>query len=79
MRIKKDQPGRASTRALQDAIRRSGLTQREVARQAGIDSSQVSRFMSGSRNMTLGTAEKVAEAVGVEIRVVRRPKKRKGR
>ena len=79
MSIKKDQFGRASTRALQDAIRRSGLTQREVARKAGIDSSQVSRFMSGSRNMTLGTAEKVAEAVGVEIRVVRRPKKRKGR
>jgi plasmid maintenance system antidote protein VapI len=69
--------GGAATEALQQAIRDSGLRLREIARRADIDVGIVSRFLDGSRTMTLATAEKLAAALEVEVKIT--PIKRAGK
>ena len=68
--------GGATSERLRAAIRRSGLSQNEVARRAGIDPGMVNRFLHGTRSMTLATAEKVAAALGLKLTVA---PKRKGK
>ncbi len=59
--------GGAMSELLRAAIRQSGLSQGEVARRAEIDPGQVSRFLHGTRSLTLATAEKVAAALGLKL------------
>ena len=73
-----DKWGAQVTKALQEAIRGSDLSQNEIARRAGIDPGQVCRFVNGQRGMTLATAARVADVLGLEIAI--QPKRlRKGR
>lgn len=62
---------------LREAIRRSGMTRKQIADQAGVPYSIVHGFVSGERGMTLRVASRVAELLALELREVRR--KSKGR
>ena len=75
MKTKADNLTGKTTMELRDAIRKSELTQNEIARRAGIDRGMVSRFVNGERGMTLATATKVADILGLELKLVRKRKK----
>ena len=72
----KDIMGGATSERLRGAIRRSGLSQNEIGRRAGIDPGIVNRFLHGTRGLTLATAEKVAAALGLKLTLT---PKRKGK
>lgn len=48
-------------------IKQSGLSQREIARRAGISNSTVSRIMNGGSNTSFKVFEKIAWACNVEM------------
>lgn len=52
---------------LRDAIRRSGLTHYAIAKDAGVTPAQLDRFVAGERDLTLTSAAKVAEALGLVL------------
>jgi plasmid maintenance system antidote protein VapI len=53
---------------LRQAIHQSGQTQYAIAQSVGVDQSVISRFMAGQRDVTLATAAKLAEHLGLELR-----------
>jgi len=53
--------------ALRAAIKASGLTHYAVAKLAEVAPAQIDRFMSGERDLRLGTAAKVASALGMQL------------
>ena len=57
---------------LRDTILDSGRTLKDIAIEAGVDHSQLSRFMRKERNITFPTAEKVGTLLGLELK----PRKR---
>ncbi|MEP0846209.1 MAG: helix-turn-helix transcriptional regulator [Phycisphaerae bacterium] len=59
------------------AIERDGRTQYELARDSGVAASQISRLRHGLRTIHLDTAERLAQALGLELREI--PRARKGR
>lgn len=52
---------------LRDAIQSSGMTCYALANKAGLSQSVLSRFTSGERDISLGTAGKLADALGLEL------------
>ena len=60
------------TEALKNAIARDGRTAADIATAGGVNKGQLSRFMRAQRSMTLDTADKVCEALGVDVRLVKR-------
>ena len=75
---KPDKWGAEVTKALQRAIRESDLSQNEIARRAGIDPGMVCRFVNGQRGMTLATAARVADVLGLDLRLARKRTTKKG-
>ena len=59
---------------LRSAVKDSGLTIYRLAKDSGVSQPVLSRFLNGKRGITLATAAKLANALGLELR----PKK-KGR
>lgn len=59
---------------LRDALRSCELSYREIGRSTGIDHSQLVRFVSGERGLSLESMDAVASFLGLELR--RRTKKR---
>jgi len=59
-------------RSIREAIKNSGLTLNQLADRAGIDQSQLSRFMRNERGLTLTTLEALLDALGLEVRIVKR-------
>lgn len=57
---------------LRQAIIKSGLTRYAVAKGAGVDTSQLLRFVAGQRSLTLPAAGKLAAFLGLELRRVRK-------
>jgi len=55
---------------LRAAITKSGLTHYALAKAAGVTAGQLDRFMSGERDLRLGTAAAIAAALGLELRQV---------
>jgi len=53
---------------LKDAVRNSGKTHYRIAKEAGITPEMIDRFMSGSRDLRLRTAAKIAQALGLELK-----------
>jgi transcriptional regulator with XRE-family HTH domain len=51
---------------LKGAVRNSGRTPFDVSKAAGIAPSQLSRFLRGERSLTLTSAEKLHEALGLK-------------
>jgi plasmid maintenance system antidote protein VapI len=58
---------------LRRAILESGMTRYAIAVKAGVDQAALSRFVSGKRSMSLETADKLMDALDLEVR----PRKRK--
>src|SRR5262245_59407590 len=54
---------------LRDAIRASGLSLNQLGIKAGIDRSQLSRFMAGDRDLTFEAVGQVCRALGVTLQV----------
>lgn len=50
-----------------DAIRESGLSVRELGKRADIDDGMLHRFLSGERSLTLTTADRLGEALGLRL------------
>ena len=53
--------------ALREAIQASGLTHYAIGQAAGVSPGQIDRFVSGERDLRLGTAARIAEAVGLVL------------
>lgn len=58
---------------LRMARRRAGLTQRELARRAGVPQPTVSRIERGQISPSFATLAPLIEACGMELEVVERP------
>jgi plasmid maintenance system antidote protein VapI len=61
---------------LRGIIRARNLTPYAVAQSAGVAPSVVSRFCNGERGLSTDTLDKVADALGLELRETRRGVKR---
>ncbi len=55
---------------LKAAIKASGLTHYMIGKRAGVTPPMIARFMAGTRDLRLATADKLAEALGLELRPV---------
>ena len=53
--------------ALRAAITKSGLTHYALAKVAEVSAAQIDRFVAGERDLRLGTAARLAEALGLEL------------
>ena len=49
------------------AVKRSGVSRRELCRIAGVDCGNVSRFMAGKHGLTLDSVEKLAGPLGLKL------------
>ena len=58
-------------------IRKSGLTIYRVAKDSGVSQPIVSRFMNSKRGITLATASKLVEYLGLELTPKKKKLKRK--
>ena len=56
---------------LRTAFADSGLSRFELARRAGLSYAVIHRWVSGERDITLRTASKLADVLGVELRAKR--------
>lgn len=61
---------------LKEAIQSSGRTHRDIAKAADVGPDQLSRFMAGKRDLTLATASRVCDALGLEL-APKKPRKEK--
>jgi transcriptional regulator with XRE-family HTH domain len=52
---------------LRDAIEGCGLSLNRLGKSSGVATPQLSRFMRGERTLTLPAAEKLCEALGLEL------------
>ena len=55
------------TEALKKAIRDSGQTEEQIAKQAGVPPIVISRFLSGERDIRMATADKLAAALHLRL------------
>ena len=60
------------------AIRDSGLTPYRIATDADVDRSVMTRFVNGERGLTLDTASRICDRLGLKLRAVKRPKAKGG-
>lgn len=63
------QPEMDIIRALVRARKEQHLTQSELAARTGIDQSDISRLENGSRNPSLNLLKKLAEGLGMTLRI----------
>jgi transcriptional regulator with XRE-family HTH domain len=52
---------------LRDAIERSDKTRYRISLESGISQAVLSRFVNGQSDLTVATAEKLCESIGVEL------------
>lgn len=55
--------------AIRDAREEAGLSQTELAARVGMAQSALSRIEAGRANLTLGTLQRVADALGVPLKL----------
>jgi transcriptional regulator with XRE-family HTH domain len=65
---------KAFSEQLRDAMGSSGHTGAELAELAGVDPGVISRFLAGKREIRTDTVDKIAEALGLRLVEVARPK-----
>ena len=63
---------RSSATVVRDAIRRDHRSITRLARDAGVSQSQVSRFLSGQRSVTIETMDALIGTLGLSLRSLRR-------
>ena len=64
-------------RALIDARISQGLTQRQLAERTGVHQADISKLESGMRNPTLNMLKRLAEGMGMNLRIEFVPKENK--
>jgi plasmid maintenance system antidote protein VapI len=57
---------------LRNAINDSGMSLMAIADQAGVDHSQLSRFVRNERTITFPTAEKIGTFLGFELKQIKK-------
>lgn len=55
---------------LREAFRSSGMSMFALSKQSGVPYSGIHRFINADRDLTLSTASKVADVLGLELRQV---------
>lgn len=63
---------------LKKAIRDSGLSDRNLKIQTGVNRQSIGRFTSGQTSLTLEQAERLAQFFGLELRPIESAKPKKG-
>jgi len=61
---------------LKKAIERDPRSRYRLSKETGIEQSQFSRFMSGKRSLSIESIEIIAKALGFELTMKKRTKKR---
>ena len=61
-------------RALTDARTQKSMTQKELAKKAGIRQSEISRIESGKRNPSVKLLQRIADAMGMTLEIKFLPK-----
>lgn len=56
---------------LRTAFEASGMTRFVLSKRSGVPYSGIHRFIAGDRDITLDTASRIAEVLGMELRPVR--------
>jgi transcriptional regulator with XRE-family HTH domain len=65
--------------AIRAEIERRGESLNAITRGSGISTPQLSRLMTGERGLSIDAAEKLADYLGLRIRIDRKPRTRKSR
>ena len=60
---------------IRTAFRESGLSRFELSKRTAVAYSVIHRFMAEERDLTLNTASKLVDELGLELRPVRRTRK----
>ena len=63
------QPERAIIQAIIDARRDSGLTQKELSKRTGIAQGDISKLENGNANPSLQTLKRLAEGMGMLLKI----------
>ncbi len=63
----------SATDVIREAIRQSGASSNQLGNHAGVDPSQVSRFLAGERSLTLDTVDRLLAAIGCGVALVGEP------
>lgn len=69
---RRPQPPRSLSDQLKGIIKRRGLTAYAIAQAAELDASVVSRFLADERGLTTQSLDRIADALGLELRETRR-------
>lgn len=67
------------TKAIEETIRASRESPAAIAKGAGVARSQLSRLLSGERGLSADTIERLADYLGLQIRIEPSGKAAKGR
>jgi transcriptional regulator with XRE-family HTH domain len=62
---------------IKEAVTRSGLSLSELSRRSGVSVPQLSRFMADERTLTLTSASKLFDCLGLEVVAPPAPRKRR--
>ncbi len=63
------EPEFAIIRAMIDARRESGMTQKELSERTGIAQGDISKLENGNANPSLRTLQRLAEGIGMQLKV----------
>ena len=62
-------------KTLREAIESSDLNITQIGELSGVDKAQISRFVNEKRTLTLESAERIAEALGLELKAKKKRRK----
>ena len=66
------------TERIQEAIRSGGMSRYAISKATGIDQGLLCRFLKGQSSLSFETADKVLDALGMEVVIRPRPKRKDG-
>jgi DNA-binding phage protein len=66
------------TEQLQEAIRKSGVTRYAISKATGIGQDHLCHFLKGECSLSFASADKILDALGLEIMIRPRHNTRKG-
>ena len=72
-------PGMGLLDDMRRAIETSGKSRYRIAQESGVPESGLSRLVNGQTAVTIETAERIAETLGLTIELRRKRRRRKGR
>lgn len=55
---------------IREARRAKGFTQKEIGEKMGITEASFNRYENGTANLSLETVQKVAESLGVQVKLI---------